>query len=250
MNYNTRFLSVQQRKETKAMCVSISRDVTIERVKKLVDIRSGMIKDIDNLHVKLQPGNKKTGVNCWTISLLPIVDCVNCSECKWKCYDIRNDLIYPNVIKDRCKNSAIHLIDRKRFWAEIDAQVKANFMQELRINVGGDLASDDFKYVKELGESNPKTMIVFFTKNYDGINAFLGIDKFPENVHPIMSTWQGMEMKNPYNLPQSHVLHRDGTTTAPDFGAYYCTKNCSECAFNNKGCWSLKKGDHVIFQEH
>ena len=142
------------------------------------------------------------------------------------------------------------MADPKRFWDEIDAQVKANYVTELRINVGGDLTDDDFAYIAELGKRNPKTLILFFTKNYEGINAFLDECEFPENVSPIMSAWKNTKMENPHNLPCSHVLWEDGSTTAPEFGAYFCTGNCSECAFQERGCWTLKHGEHVVFKAH
>jgi len=206
--------------------------------------------NVDNLHVKLQKGNRKTGPNCWTISLMPVIDCANCSHCMHECYDLKSDMIFTQVIEDRARNSVIHKADRARYWKEIDEQVKANFVTELRINVGGDLDYEDFEYVARIGKDNPRTMILFFTKNYAGINAFLNRKEFPNNVRPIMSTWNGLKMDNPHHLPQSHVLYSDGKTTAPDYGAYYCSGNCSECAFKGEGCWTLKQNEHVIFKAH
>ena len=118
------------------------------------------------------------------------------------------------------------------------------------MNVGGDLEYEDFKYVKQLGINNPKTKILFFTKNDDGINKFLDNDSFPENVKPFLSDWPGMEVKNPHGLPCAHVLGDDGTTTAPEYGAIFCGGNCEECAINEKGCWTLPRSGHVIFKEH
>lgn len=230
--------------------VTISNEAMQRRLEKLLEARNVKMMDVTNLHVKLQRGNSKTGANCWTVSLLPIIDCSNCGECSKNCYDLRNDMIYPTVIADRAKNSAIHKVEPDRYWREINAQVKANFVTELRINVGGDLTDNDFEYIKVLGEENPRTMILFFTKNYKGINKFLDKNKFPENVRPIMSAWENMEMDNPHNLPQSHVLYADGRTTAPEYGAVYCGGNCSECAFKGEGCWNLKNGEHVIFKAH
>ena len=208
------------------------------------------LRDVDNLHVKIQKGNTKTGVDCWTVSLMAVLDCCNCKHCRLNCYDLKADLIYPAVIADRAKNSAIHKVDPERYWKEIDAQVKENFVRNLRINVGGDLTDEDFAYVAALGRKNKNTMILFFTKNYKGINKFLENHKFPKNVRPIMSHWPGMKMVNPNNLPESHLLYDDGSTTAPDYGAYYCGGNCTECSFYAKGCWSLKKNQHVIFHVH
>lgn len=232
------------------MAKVIGKDAALRRVQKLKQQRDELLDSVTKLHVKIQRGNRKTGSNCYTVSLLPVVDCGNCTECMWDCYDLKSDLIYPQVIADRAKNSAIHKADPDRYWSEIDTQIKANFVTELRINVGGDLTTEDFSYVAELGRNNPRTMILFFTKNYDGINEFLKGNNFPENVHPILSAWLGMEMKNENNLPCSHVLYEDGRTTAPDYGAVYCGGNCSECAFNGEGCWNLKRGEHVIFKAH
>ena len=229
---------------------NMSFEAIMRRVKKMIEIRERYLKDIDNVHIKLQKGNIKTGQNCWTVSLIPIADCPNCTKCKYACYDICNVCFQPAVQNDRAKNSALHKADPKRFWEEVDMQVKANFVTELRINVGGDLSDDDFAYVAELGRKNPRTMILFFTKNYKGINKYLTNNEFPENVKTLMSAWEGMEIENPHHLPCSHVLWEEGTTTAPQYGAVYCGGNCSECAFRGEGCWTLKNGEHVIFNAH
>ena len=228
----------------------ISKETMAERLKTMLTFRSEFLKDLDNVHVKLQHGNDKTGKDCWTVSLIPISDCPNCSKCSGKCYDLRNDCWRFHVQKDRARNSAIHLTDVKRYWKEIDDQIKANKVTELRLNVGGDLTDLDFPFVAELGRRNPNTLILFFTKNYKGINKFLEHNSFPEKVKPIMSAWLDMPMENPNNLPCSHVLWADGKTTAPDYGAYYCGGNCSECVINGEGCWNLKHGESVIFNAH
>ena len=227
-----------------------STEAINNRCNKMVTMREELKKDLSAHHVRLMQGNSKTGKTCFTVSLIPIADCTNCAGCKNDCYDIRNVCFQPSVQKTRAINSAIHKYDVERFWSEIDMQVKANFATLLRLNVGGDLTNKDFAYVAELGKANPRTDILFFTKNYDGINAFLDCNEFTSNVHPIMSAWVGTEMKNPHNLPESHVLWDDGTTTAPEFGAYYCSGNCAQCHFEGKGCWTLGKGSHVIFKAH
>ena len=233
------------------MWKKISRLVVDGRIKKMRTARRKMLKEVDNLHVRLQRGNEKTGINCWTVSLLPAIDCCkNCKECMWDCYDIKNVLWQPAVVNDRARNSAIHFKDIRRFWSEVNMQIKANFVTELRINVGGDLSDEDFAYVAKIGCMNPQTKILFFTKNYEGINKFLDNNTFTNNVHPIMSAWLNTEMSNPHNLPCSHVLYPTGETTAPKYGSVYCGGNCSECAFEGKGCWTLGSGEHVIFEAH
>lgn len=220
------------------------------RLSKLIGAKNYTSRNVTRLHVKIQPGNSKTGPNCWTVSLLPVIDCCNCEKCKNNCYDLKSDCYKDTVINDRARNSAIHELDPARYWKEIDEQVKENFVRELRINVGGDLTDEDFAYVAKLGRDNKNTMILFFTKNYKGINEYLDRHRFPKNVRPILSAWEGLEMNNPHNLPEAHVLYEDGRTTAPNYGAYLCTGNCSRCSFKGEGCWTLKKGQHVAFPVH
>lgn len=224
-----------------------------KRVQTMIKLRDEWIKRIESgeqVMIKLQRGNEKTGVNCWTVSLIPIADCLNCSECMKDCYDINNVCYLPDVQNDRARNSALHKVNIAEYWRQVEQLIKENFVMQLRINVGGDLMYEDFGYIKAMAERCPKTDILFFTKTYDGLNKFLDETEFPQNVHPIVSRWCGVECNNKHNLPESHVLYDDGRTTAPEFGAKYCGGNCSQCHFECDGCWTLKNGESVIFKAH
>ena len=237
----------------------LRRETIINRVKKMVDMREEIAKDLDSYHVKLMKGNDKTGINCYTVSLIPGVDCPNCKVCLYNgCYDIQNDCWRPSVQKTRAINSAIHKYDRERYWKEINVKIKGLFIEELRINVGGDLQDEDFGWVNGLGIENPNCDILFFTKNDNGINSWIDENgDFAPNVHPTISFWEGMDIKNPYNLPTAHILWADGRTTAKGITTKPCGGNCSECYYykriNNKeksGCWGMIKGDAVLFNAH
>ena len=237
---------------------TFSDEAITSRVQKLIEAKDYWKEHINEAHVNIHNGNAKTGAHCYTVSLAPILDCTNCANCCNDCYDIRNVLRLTTVVNDRAKNSAIHELDIERYWKEINLQIKAKYIEELRINVGGDLTYEDFGYIQAICQDNPMTHVLFFTKNYDDFNRWLDEGNvIPENMHVIYSCWKGVEMKNPYNLPESHVLWKDGTTTAPKYGARYCTGDCSECYFNCKsnkieeaGCWTLRKGEHVVFSAH
>lgn len=56
-------------------------------------------------------------------------------------------------------------------------------------------------------------------------------------------------MDNPFRLPEAHVRYRDGSTTARD-DALDCGGNCTECALTDGGCWTLRTGEQVVFNEH
>lgn len=229
----------------------INRELMNKRLKAMLDMKAEILTHVEDFHVKLQKGNTKTGERSMTVSLIPVIDCPNCSECCKKCYDLRNDCCYPSVQKSRAINSAIHDADPARYWREIEANVIAEGCEFLRINVGGDMSDEDFYYLDDISKRNPQCVFLFFTKNYKGINKFLDEKgEFEKNVRSMMSAWLGMEMINPHNLPCAHVMWADGSTTAPMWGAILCRGNCSECFMENDGCVKVGKNEHVVMNAH
>ena len=70
----------------------------------------------------------------------------------------------------------------------------------------------------------------------------------PENLHIVFSAWdKDFKVNNPFNLPVTYVNFKDSTKNAeiPEF-AIPCVGKCSEC----KACWSLVKGQSVVFNQH
>ena len=233
------------------------KDIDFELAKKrledIVNKREYWLSHLNDsdCYVHLQSGNAKTGHLSKTVSLAPVINCKNCKECKKKCYDLRNDCCYEPVRNDRARNSAIHQADIERYWWEIEKSVKEAFVIFLRINVGGDLVYDDYDFIKGMGDRCGRTTFQFFTKNTpDLVKWYDEGNCFPDNIRKLVSKWPGMDIPNPYHWPEAHVLWKDGTTTAPEFGAYFCQGNCSACFFNEEGCPSLDINEHVVFNAH
>ena len=222
------------------------------RLQKMLILRAQHEANIDEVHVVLQGGNSKTGTLVYTTSFMPVVDCPNCAHCKGKCYDLRNDCWRPTVQNDRARNSAIHRLDPERYWKEVEESCKLNNANALRINVGGDVTLEDMQIIYDMSLRNPSIDYLFFTKNYDDANYFLDQinGNLPENLHMIFSRWPNMECDNRYNMPESHILWKDGSTTAPQYGAYFCQGDCTECLLAGEGCWTLKRNEHVVFNAH
>lgn len=119
-----------------------------------------------------------------------------------------------------------------------------------RFGVSGDIVNMDYlEHTVDLSLKNKHCEILCFTKQYEIVNEYLREHELPSNLHLIFSAWKGLEMNNPFNLPEAHVLFRDGTTTAKD-GAKFCSLNCYSCAIDNRNCWSLKNGESILFREH
>lgn len=241
------------------------------RLKKMTDIRAEYLKHVEDAHVVLQKGNNKTGDEEWTVSLIPGADCNG--KCMWigeitekgyvsrglggcfytGCYDIQNVCFQPVVQNDRARNSAIHKADRPRYWKEIEEQVVSNDVHILRINVGGDVDFVDMCYINQMAGRQPQCVFQFFTKNDEALNAFIEANgDFHSNVVKLLSAWPGMELNNPYNIPESHLIWEDGYTTLPEYARHiaYCGGNCSECHLQHEGCPKLKRSETVEDKEY
>lgn len=254
MNYSYASFYVKELAMNKSQqIIRLGKCALKERLKKYQALYDHKMLHPEKCHVRLQKGtDEKLGRDVYHTSRIPVLDCckTSCIHCDKICYDIHHNSWRPAVLNDRVRNSVIIHTDRARYWSEVDIQIKALYLRGLRLNVGGDLDDEDFPYVAELGKKNPKCHILFFTKNYNGINTFLNSDDFTENIHPILSIMPGLEFENPHNLPCAHIRFKDGTSTAPRYGAITCFGNCTECLYDEKGCMTLKKGDHLIFDEH
>lgn len=120
-----------------------------------------------------------------------------------------------------------------------------------RFHVSGDIPDTTYLWrMVEVAKRNTHCEILCFTKKYELVNKLINTGvKLPDNLHMVFSAWRGLNMENPHALPEAHVRYRDGTTTARD-DAKECSGNCVECAVIDEGCWALKQGEQVVFNEH
>lgn len=229
--------------------VEFKEETINARVAKMVELRESM--DASKLHVKLSYGNRKTTALVPSVSLIPIADCPNCEHCKKGCYDIRNCCCYNETQKMRANNSAILHDDMERYFHEIYLQVQ--FLRYFRWHCGGEIISFWYwEHIVDIARRTPTCEFLVFTKMFNLVNHWLDKgNEIPGNLHVIFSDWRGLPMKNPYNLPVSSPVWKDGTmgehVTDRQF---WCPSNCAECAEAGKGCWTAGKGDTILFEAH
>ena len=197
--------------------------------------------------VKISKGNSKLGA-IPSVSLPSIKTCRNCA-CQEKCYAQKLERLRPAVRNAYQHNLEVWIKDPETYWREVEASIMMS--RFFRFHVSGDIPS--FKYIinmVEIARRQPHCEILCFTKKYNLVNEFIEQGgELPGNLHMIFSGWVGLEMANPFSLPEAHVRYRDGSTTARD-GAVECGGNCTECALTEGGCWNLQKGQQVVFNEH
>ncbi len=197
--------------------------------------------------VKISKGNSKLGA-IPSVSLPSIKTCRNCA-CQEKCYAQKLERLRPAVRNAYQHNLEVWIKDPETYWREVEASIMMS--RFFRFHVSGDIPS--FKYLVnmvEIARRQPHCEILCFTKKYNLVNELIEQGgELPSNLHMIFSGWVGLEMANPFSLPEAHVRYRDGSTTARE-DAVECSGNCTECALTEGGCWSLQKGQQVVFNEH
>ena len=202
------------------------------------------------MNITVSRGNSKMG-DIPSVSLPSGVTCRHDCECCVKCYARKLERFRPSVKESYIRNLQILNCTPEVYWREVEATIMTN--RFFRFHVSGDIPNIDyFRKMIEIAVRNPHCEILCFTKKYEIVNQGIGerlTKTLPKNLHIIMSAWRGLKMNNPYNLPEAHVLYKDGTTTAKE-GAKPCGGNCTNCFITEGGCWSLQEGEQVLIREH
>ena len=202
--------------------------------------------------VKISAGNSKMG-SIPSVSLPSVITCRVC-DCQSKCYARKLERLRPNVANAYAHNLSVLQNDPDTYWREVEAAVMMS--RFFRFHVSGDIPDEEyFRRMVGIAQRHPHCQILCFTKKYEIVNEvirwILSVvrSEMPDNLHIIFSGWVGLEMVNPFSLPEAHVRYRNGMTTARN-DAHECGGNCTECAREDGGCWSLKEGEQVVFNEH
>ena len=219
------------------------------RLTKVQAAYENAVENVSDLHVKISEGNNKLGA-IPSVSLIPVIDCGNCAICAKSCYDLRNDLIYKEVIKTRAINSAIYHEDPERYFNEIDDYLNYRYPRAFRFHIGGDIQNKWYlDKMCEIARKHNDTKFLAFTKMFDVCNEYLDEGNvIPENMHILFSGWLGLKMDNRHGFPEAHPIF-ESETSAPE-GTLLCTGNCTECLKEDRLCWSIGKGQAIGFLAH
>lgn len=206
----------------------------------------------DPVKIHISSGNMKLGA-IMNISLPPVVTCHNCSTCKHYCYAIRSYNRLPDTAAAWNENYILFLTDPDRYFNEISKAVK--LQRFFRWHVSGDIVNHDyFMGMIRVANENPNCEFLAFTKAYQIVNAAIAAGAvIPRNLHLLFSAAPGVDMPNPYKIPECHINFENQALNTYCGGAefeYHCGGNCTECAINGCGCFFLKPGDVTIIDQH
>ena len=197
--------------------------------------------------VSISKGNSKMG-EISSVSLPALVTCRPNAPCFKECYAKKLEVLRRNVRNAYQNNWEIYKTNPDEYWKAVTNEIALS--RFFRFHVSGDI--QDYGYFVQMikiANKYPHCEILCFTKQFEIVNDVLNNVVLPSNLHLIFSGWEGLEMDNPHNLPEAHVIYKNGKTTArPD--AKMCEGNCATRARSNGGCWSLKLGEQVMFHKH
>ena len=208
--------------------------------------------DGDDLMIHISAGNNKLG-SIMNISIPPVVTCSNCGSCSKYCYAVRSYNRFTGTAAGWNENYLLFLTDPILYFNCISYAVRTQ--RFFRWHVSGDIVNQEYLTgMIRVANENPKCEFLAFTKAYQIVNT--AIDNgavIPSNLHLLFSAAPGVEMPNPYNIPECHINFADPALDTYCGGAeyeYHCTGNCTECAVNGCGCFFLKPGDVTIINQH
>ena len=190
----------------------------------------------------------KLGSAIPTVNLPPIVTCRPDAPCFKDCYARRGNFRYQNAQNSMENNLLAYQENPKLFFSMI-AEVWQNF-QRARWFSAGDIVDEKFlRGMCWVARKCPKTEMLCFTKKYDLVNQFLAEKHIiPKNLHIVFSRWRDFPCENPHNFPETWVFfpkETEANVLIPQ-DAIPCSGQCSKCS----SCWTLKKGQCVVFKKH
>ena len=199
----------------------------------------------------ISPGNSKTG-ELPSFSLPPFVACLKNLPCYPDCY-ANNHVYRINKQPHACYDDNWYTLHKNPdlIWKTIEATVMLNLA--FRWHVSGEIVDMDYlQHMVDIAKRNPHCQMICFTKKYALVNDWMTINgPLPDNLHMIYSAWRGLQMNNPYHMPECHLIYKDGTTTAnEDKVSFVCKGGCDQCCREHKHCFALKKDEQILINEH
>lgn len=157
----------------------------------------------------------------------------------------------PNVLASYQHNLDVYKRAPDVFFAQVEATAKLT--NYFRYFVSGDIPNVQFfDYMVKTAINCPNCKFLVFTKQFEIVNNYLtdfaiNQKQIPANLQIILSGWGAWQPENPFNLPMAQVIFKG---QAPLDNWLLCGGNCAECACRGVGCWQLKKGEIIAFNQH
>lgn len=202
--------------------------------------------------MKISITNAKLGGKIPSINLPPLITCRENAPCSKLCYARKGNFNYANVKKSHKDNYEHFQNDPQDYFNSIINYLNNDDIvyKFFRWHSSGDIVNINYLMgMVKVAKECPQTNFLAFTKKFEMVNSYLSIyGDLPKNLKIVYSAWdKDFKVENPYNLPITFVNFKDKTKNPIiDEYAIPCVGKCYEC----KSCWTLEKGQSVVFNQH
>ena len=204
------------------------------------------------MEIKISTTNSKLGYQIPSISLLPACSCRKDAPCAHGCYGKRGNFTYKAAQEAQYHNFEVFNQNPDKYFQEIisylnDALISYKYF---RWHTVGDIVNYDyFLGMIKVAQKCKQVKFLCFTKKFDIVNDYISKnERIPANLKIVFSAWHNaFKVDNPYDFPVAYVFFKkqELNPTIPDL-AIPCGGHCPDCL----ACWSLKKGQSVVFNQH
>lgn len=204
------------------------------------------------MKIHISKTNSKLGGFIPSINLPAGITCRADAPCQKGCYAKKGNFIYKTTKKSHLNNLEIYKQNPDDYFNQIINELNNTDItyKFFRWHASGDIVNLEYlKGIIRVAEACPQTKFLCFTKKFMLVNMYLELNpNIPENLHIVFSAWdKDFKVNNPHNLPVAYVSFKNSSKN-PEIPEYAipCIGKCYEC----KSCWSLIKGQSVVFNQH
>lgn len=205
------------------------------------------------MKINISTYNSKLSGQIPNINLPPILTCRHDAPCKKTCYACKGNFTYTKVKESIKNNLACYINDKEGYFNQIISFLLNGLTtyKFFRWHSSGDMVDADYlEGMIRVAKKCRQTKFLAFTKKYELVNDYLSKNggKLPNNLKIVFSAWdKDFKIENPFFLPVAYIdlKKKENNPIIPEL-AIPCTGKCYECL----SCWSLKKGQSVVFKQH
>lgn len=202
-------------------------------------------------HAHISTGVSKLGVNIPSFSLPAVLTCRADAPCVKSCYACKGRWMFGHNQELLQGNLLLWNANPKQ--VEEDIVHTAYFSKFFRWFSSGDIVNTAF-FAMMINVANrlPGTRFLCFTKKYELVNQWVNEHgELPANLNVVFSSWgPEFQPENPHHLPVSYVRFKKRDSGEIPVTAFQCSGYCGTCAQGSLSCWTLAKGQSVVFNEH
>lgn len=202
------------------------------------------------MSVKISTTNSKLGL-IPSVNLTPIVTCRKNCPCAKDCYATKGRFRFQNVKQSMQNNYEEYLKDAESYFEQIKHAINNGMVSYsyFRWHAAGDIVDEHYFFkMVECALDLPNTQFLAFTKKFEIVNKYIAQGgTIPANLNIVFSAWGDLfKIDNPYDFPVAHVRFHDTGNKSIPANALECSGDCTNCL----QCWSIKKGQAVVFNKH